>query len=76
MTPPTDLDKARDAYQRARQRVDETSKTLRAAVIRALQEGMRPGEVARRSGWSAPQVRAIARGAAIGPAKPGRDPGA
>jgi len=74
MSAPTELDKLRVAHERAKTRVDETSRALRDAVIAALRVGVRPRDVVAQSGWSPAQVRAIARGAGLDPAKPGRDP--
>ena len=73
MTAPTELAKLRKAHEQARARVDETSRALRIAVIAALRAGVRPRDVQQQSGWSPAQVRAIARGAGLDPAKPGRD---
>jgi hypothetical protein len=60
------------AHERAIIKAEKTSAALRVGVIEALRDGMRPAEVREHSGWSPAQIRAIARGAGIAPAKPGR----
>jgi hypothetical protein len=58
--------------QKAEREAAELAEQLRPLAVAALRDGMRPAEVVEITGWSAAQVRNIARTAGIGPARRGR----
>lgn len=61
-------------WRAAADRERELAEKLRQLVIEHLRAGMRPGDVAKLSGWEPSQVRKVARAAGIGPARRGPSP--
>jgi hypothetical protein len=57
--------------QRAEREEREAAEQLRPLVAQALRDGVRPGEVAKLTGWSHAQVRNVARAAGVPPARRG-----
>jgi hypothetical protein len=57
--------------QKAEREAAELAERLRPLAVAALRAGVRPAEVVEITGWSAAQVRTIARVAGLGPAKRG-----
>lgn len=58
--------------ERLRREAITVSECLRELAAEALREGVRPGMVAKLTGYSPAQVRIIARADGIAPGRPGR----